>query len=152
MSLVIFLIYLSHGNARDFIQIIPILGLVFLFLAFLLFISMWFVLGNKYKQQFVIDDDGIYANGIDKRARKISGLTTIAGVPSKQPGVVGVGLLGMSRDQYFLPWSKIKKVVFRSDKHQIKLIQNFLIQIHLHCYNDNYKKVVQLINLKKTLE
>ncbi len=91
------------------------------FLGYLLYAAL---MGWKYKVEFVMDENGVVHTQEPmqaKKARTLSLLTALAGLLSKNPTTVGVGLNASAKTSSTSEFSKVKRMKVLPRMHTIKL-------------------------------
>jgi hypothetical protein len=145
LLLIVFSIFLFEGNAGQFIDALPGLGIALLIICALFLIATWIVMGNGYRAEFTVSKEGVLMEGKDSRAKKLSWLAFVTGLLAGKPGVAGAGMLGMSRNTYHIPWQKVKSIKYNSKRYIITIKQHGLKQIDLYCNREDYIKTATAV-------
>jgi hypothetical protein len=98
------------------------------------------VFGNRLSMSFVIDDRGVNARVIDKRARTANRLAAIVGVLAGRPGVAGAGLIAMGSEEMSTVWSGIASARYDPRRHTITLRNDWRPVIYVFCTPETYKE------------
>jgi len=126
------------------------LGLIGILLLFTwLFIMAMY--GGKYEAEFVLDDKGALCRTQAKQAKKnriINSLTLAMGLFFGKPAVSGAGMLAQSRQEFFLKWSRVKKVKYSPRQCTILLRGGWTESIALFCTEENYLLVEQVVMIQ----
>ena len=86
------------------------------------------IMGGKYKALFEMDEQGINHAQLPEQAKKakiISELTVVAGLLSRRPTTVGVGLIS-ARTEMYSEFSRVREVKAYPSSHLIKVNGRFM--------------------------
>lgn len=121
--------------------VIPLAEILLVVLAGLLVLSllvMLVVFGNRMRMGFVIDDHGVMASLIDRRAKTASRLAAGVGALAGKPGVAGAGLIAMSDEERSAVWSGIASAKYDARRHTVALRNNWRTVLYVFCTPENY--------------
>lgn len=126
------------------------LGLIgaLLFLAWLLLIALY---RGRYEVEFVLDDKGILSRTQAEQTKKnkmVNAMTVSLGIFSRQPTIVGTGILAQSRQNQFLKWSRIRKVKYNPQQRTILIRSGWTENIALFCTEENYLFIEQVVMIQ----
>lgn len=108
---------------------------------------------GKYEVEFFLNNKGVLSRtqkGQLKKNKLINGLTLFLSLFSKQPAVAGASILADSRQEIFIPWKRVRSVIYKPKARTIILKGGFTENIALFCDVDNYQKIEQFILDKTT--
>lgn len=123
-------------------------GLGFVSIFFLLCAIIIPLVLPSYDLHLVLNADGALCENQPqqaKRLRRMRTLTLLLSLMSKQPSTAGAAHLGTSRLRVFIPWKRIKKVVYRAKDSCIILSAGWTNKIWLFCTPDNYEQAASLV-------
>lgn len=103
------------------------------------------VFGNRLSMSFVIDDKGVNARVVDRRARTANRLAAITGALAGRPGVAGAGLIAMSSEETGTVWSGIASASYDPRRHTITLRNDWRPVVYLFCTPQTYEEAAQRI-------
>jgi hypothetical protein len=115
-------------------------------LLLLTWLFIMIVYGGKYEVEYILNERGILCRTQTRQARKnriINTLTVVLGLLSRKPAAAGAGMLAQARQEVFLQWSKVNKVVYKPDSSTIILRGAPMETIALFCTKENYMMVEQ---------
>ncbi len=101
---------------------------------------MLVVFGNRMSMAFVIDDRGVNARVVDRRARIANRLAAVVGGLAGRPGVAGAGLIAMSNEETGTVWSGVARASYDPRRHTITLHNDWRPVIHVFCTPETYKE------------
>lgn len=101
---------------------------------------MLVVFGNRMSMAFVIDDRGVNARVVDRRARIANRLAAVAGGLAGRPGVAGAGLIAMSNEETGTVWSGVARASYDPRHHTITLHNDWRPVIHVFCTPETYNE------------
>ncbi len=139
-GLIALIIGLTSGNR---VYTLYALGLI----AALLILSWLFILvvyRGKYEVDFALDDNGVLCQTQAKQAQKsraVNVSASLLGLLTGVPAAAGAGMLAQSRQQVFLPWSRVTRVTYKPKSHTILLRGGWTEQLALFCTDENYRQV-----------
>lgn len=119
------------------------LGLI----AALLILTWLFILAvyrGKYEAAFVLNQKGMLCRTQAEQAKKNHAVNTSAlllGLLSGAPAAAGAGMLAQSRQEVFLPWGRVTRVVYKPKSRTILLRCGWTEQLALFCTGENYGQV-----------
>lgn len=76
-------------------------------LVLLSFLIMMLLFGNRMRMAFAIDERGVVARVIDRRAKATNRLAFLMGMLAGRPGAAGAGLIAMRDEERSAVWSSI---------------------------------------------
>ena len=126
------------------------LGLV----AALLLLSWLFIMAvyrGKYEAEFVLDQKGVLCRTQANQAKKnriVNAMTVVLGLFSGKPAAAGAGRLAQSRQEVFLPWSRVTKVKYKPKSRTILLRGGWTEQIALFCADEDYSQIERAVMLR----
>lgn len=145
-------------------------GILFLFLLYLAirdegglyalgFVSFFFLLCAilvplmlpSYDLHIVINNKGVLCEnqpGQAKRLHRMRTLAVILALLSKQPTVASAAHLSTSRTRVFVPWERIKKVVYKPKHFSIYISGGWTYKVCLFCNQGNYEQAARMVQEK----
>jgi hypothetical protein len=124
-------------------------GVLLVFLALLLTVGLVaLIFRGTYDVRFVVNQKGILCENQPQQAlrvKKLSVLTLLLGLFSKNPTVAGAGILSGTRTKVLIPWKRIRKVNFLDKQSCIQVYGGFAENIAIFCTKESYIKIKQLI-------
>lgn len=105
------------------------------------------VFRGTYDIRYVVSDKGILCENQPaqaKRVRKMSFLTVLLGLFSKNPTAAGVGMLSGTRIKEFYAWRRISKVKYIDRERCIMLHAGFAENTAVFCREENYTEIKML--------
>ncbi|MDI3540298.1 MAG: hypothetical protein PWR29_655 [Methanolobus sp.] len=127
-------------NTSGFGYLLLMIGLLFLFTA--VFIVIYY--GNSYMLSYTVDEKGVRTltrKEQRSRNRVANTLLIIAGMLSRSPSVAGAGMIAAGRQDQFLRWKDVRKVVFHPKYHTIVLRGGYGIKSIIFCTQERYDPV-----------
>jgi hypothetical protein len=123
------------------VPLAEMLLLVFGGLFVLALLIMLVVFGNRMRMSFIVDDRGVTAQVIDRRAKTANRLAVIAGALAGKPGVAGAGLIAISDEGRNAVWSSIAAAKYDARRHTITLRNEWRVVLYVFCTPQNYQAV-----------
>lgn len=108
-------------------------------------VIMLVVFGNRMSMAFVIDDRGVNARIVDRRARIANRLAALVGGLAGRPGVAGAGLIAMSNEETGTVWSGVASASYDPRRHTITLRNDWRPVIHVFCTLETYEEAAERI-------
>jgi hypothetical protein len=139
--------FLVDTDVADMIMPLSLDLGIFAGLSLLLLFSM-LLLGNRYKAEFTVDDQGItYKSGVrEKRInRRVLWLTLLA-----KPRMSGAGFLAVSGESGSFDWKEIYKIIPYSGAKVMEVKNSWRTVARLYCPNENFEKVLSFCNEQLT--
>lgn len=124
-------VFSGYMNGKRFLETLKILGYfiigvtVLCALGYLLYAA---IMGGKYIVMFEMDDKGVNHKQLPKQAKKaewISLLTVLAGLASRNPTTVGVGLIS-ARSEMYTRFANVRKIKAYPNRDLIKLNERLM--------------------------
>lgn len=124
-------VFSGYMNGERFLETLKILGYfiigmtVLCALGYLLYAA---IMGGKYIVMFEMDDKGVNHKQLPKQAKKaewISLLTVLAGLASRNPTTVGVGLIS-ARSEMYTRFANVRKIKAYPNRDLIKLNERLM--------------------------
>ena len=103
-------------------------------------VIMLVVFGNRMSMAFVIDDRGVNARIVDRRARIANRLAAVVGGLAGRPGAAGAGLIAMSNEETGTVWSGVASASYDSRRRTITLRNDWRPVIHVFCTPETYEE------------
>lgn len=129
--------------ARDgFKAIVPIVEMCLMIvggLTLLSFVIMVVMFGNRLRMAFAIDERGVVARVVDRRAKATNRLASLMGVLGGRPGVAGAGMIAMSDEERSAVWSSIVEARYDARHFTITLRNGWRPVLHLFCSPENFQ-------------
>jgi hypothetical protein len=110
---------------------------------------LWILYGNRFETRFIINSKGVklfLRAGTRKKSRIVSFLLIFAGMASKKPGFVGMGLMSQSQESFSARWKDIYSYQPYPGIYCIVLRNSWRKLAILHCSKENYQQVLQTID------
>lgn len=114
-------------------------------LALLSFLIMVLLFGNRMRMAFAIDERGVVARVIDRRAKATNRLAFLMGMLAGRPGAAGAGLIAMSDEERSAVWSSIVEARYDSRHLTITLRNGWRPILHLFCSPENFREVADRV-------
>lgn len=143
-GLVTLYLVIMSGRSRETLYALGSIGALFL-LTWLLIMA---VHRGRYEAEFVLDQKGAVCRTQARQAKKnriINALAVLLGLLSGKPAAAGAGLLAQSRQEVFLPWSRITEVKCKPRKLVVLLRCGWTERLVLFCTQDNYEQVKNFV-------
>ena len=105
-----------------------IILLVFMVIVLIGYYVYALINGGKYCVLFEMDQQGVMHKQMPKQVKKsqiISALTVMAGMMSRNPTTVGVGILSSARSEMYSSFNSVKSVKANPGRHVIKVNETF---------------------------
>lgn len=103
------------------------------------------VFRNRMAMEFVIDDRGVLARIVDRRAKVANRLAVVAGALGRSPATAGAGLLGMSGEETGTAWSGVASASYDRGRLTITLRNDWRPVVHLICTPETYDEAVRRV-------
>jgi len=107
---------------------------------------------GSYDVRYVLNRKGILCQNQErqkKRVKRLSAVTFLLGLFSRNFPAAGAGLLSGSRMDTRISWKRIKKIKFKESHKTITVYAGIGENIALFCTDDNYDIVKQYIKTAK---
>lgn len=101
--------------------------------------------GNRMSMRFVIDDRGVNARVVDRRARIANRLAVVAGALAGRPGTAGAGLTAMSSEETGTVWGGVASASYDSRRRTITLRNDWRPVIYVFCTPETYEEAASRI-------
>ncbi|MDL2207237.1 hypothetical protein LJB82_00770 [Desulfovibrio sp. OttesenSCG-928-M16] len=142
--LYLFMIWLAlSGDDQGGVYALGFVSIFFLLCAIIIPLVL-----PSYDLHLVLNEDGALCENQPKQAKRLKRMHTLAlilSLVSKQPSAAGAAHLGTSRLRVFIPWKRIKKVVYRAKDSCIILSAGWTNKIWLFCTPENYEQAASLV-------
>lgn len=99
------------------------------------------VLGNRYRLQFRIDDDGIQMLTLSRRSRAAHRLAIVLGLLARNPGAVGAGLAGAVSEAVLVEWDEVQGLLAHPERRVVTVRRRLMPDLHVFCTPDNFDAV-----------
>lgn len=123
----------------------------FLMIALLLILTYVFVMlffKGTYDVHNEVTEKGVLCENQpmqQKKVKRLSAVTFILGLLSRNPTAAGAGLLAGSRTKVFIPWKRIRKVKTLDRQYSLLLYGGFAENIALFCTEENYQEIKRVV-------
>jgi hypothetical protein len=114
-------------------------------LALLMFLVMLLYFGNRIKVRFILDQNGVVIQNIDKRSKFVNRAAIIFGALGLQPGTAGSGILAAAREEEHTTWKALAKAEYNHRHHTITLQNSWRPVQILICTPENYHTVTDYV-------
>lgn len=122
------------------------LGLALLF-SVLAIVAMWIMGGRAYPYVYMLDDEGIRVSVATRQRRRnalMYGLLFVVGLLRGRPGAVGAALLAKSREEEFVRWKDVRRIVVDGKTHSA-LVKHGHQRTMIWFPRDRFHELTQLL-------
>lgn len=151
ISLFVYLISLPGQSAWDSLKNLAptmlLTGLLIMLLASLAYYVYALFMKGRYTVLFTMDEKGIRHSQVKaeaQKAAKLAGLTTLAGLASGQPRVIGTGLLA-GKSSLYTAFKRVRKVKANASRQTIKLRSSLLTHNQIYTSAQDFDFVLNFI-------
>jgi len=147
-GLVALIIMVTSGRSVYTLYALGLIGALLL----LTWVFIMAVYGGKYDVEYILDERGVLCRTQARQGKKnrlINTLTVVLGFLSGKPAVAGAGMLAQARQEVFLKWSDIRKVMYKPRSRTILLRGGWKEHIALFCTEENYFMVEQIVMIRE---
>jgi hypothetical protein len=138
----IFVVMAIHERSlRALTTALPIVGLVMLGLFGLCVLIMLIFFNNRYPMEFLLSSRGVVMVSKSQRGHWANRLAVVVGAMAGKPGVVGSGLLAMSREVEGMSWEDVQQVKVYPQVRVITLMDSWHVVARLYCTPQNFETV-----------
>ncbi len=137
-------LFIGIGEAGRLPLLAGIFALATAAVALLGVLIMLLLFGNRYRARFVVSEQGVIYQALERRGRALSRLAVAAGAMAGSSATAGAGLLAISREQVECPWSAVVTVRCLPRRRVVVLRDSWHDLLHLYCRRDNYDAVCEL--------
>ncbi len=138
-------VFLLTGEPEAIPSILVISLLSMVGFGILIFLIILIFFNNRFRVRYTIDEKGVLWETIDKRARLLNTMATVAGASAQNPSVAGAGLTGMSRNKDFTPWGIVARVEYHPAHYTINLRNSWRTVMTVVCHSEEYQQVADYI-------
>lgn len=131
-------------NTSGFGYFLLMIGLLFLFTA--VFIVIYY--GNTYMLSYAVDEKGFRTlTRKEQRSRNhvVNTLLIIMGLLSRGASAAGTGMMATARQDQFLRWKDVRKIVFHPEYHTIVLRGGYGVRSIIFCTPEMYEPLSSII-------
>lgn len=139
----------------DLIEALHNIGLPLLYVLIFLLVLITFsylvyalMMGGKYSVLFEMDEKGVTHTQLPKqfkKAQKLAGLTTLAGLVTKSPRVMGAGLLAAGNPSMHTDFKRLRAIKVNRKKCTIKLRSSDLMHNQVYTAPEDFDFVLDFI-------
>lgn len=143
-ALLLGLFFAFLAKRLDYVVIVPLGFLTFLFAIFVLVALVIDAFGGMQATFFLTTNGVRFVSGTGAKAA--SRVALLAGLLSGRPGLAGAGLLAESEQGAFMPWSEIATIRVKASRHYVLLRGSWGDKpVGLYCTPENFREVLDLL-------
>lgn len=101
--------------------------------------------GNRMAMRFRVDERGVVASTVDRRARIANRLAVVAGALAGKPSVAGAGLIAAGTETMATRWAGVRRAAHDPGARRIGLRNRWRNVIVLYCTPENYDAVAAAV-------
>jgi hypothetical protein len=145
VSLLLGVIFAGQGN---WAALPPLLGMIAavcagVWLLGLLIIALLF--RGRSRVRYTLSERSVRCESVDPAVRKVNRLAIVAGALSGNPGALGAGLLGVSREAEEALWRGAFRAVYHPGRRTIDLRSPWRTLFSIHCTEETYEEVAAAV-------
>ncbi len=125
---------------RELIILPPFVFLVTVGIVLALFVLASLFMGNRHGARFTVGPDAVEYRA-ERRERRLSRLTVLAGLLARNPSAAGAGALAVARERLVVPWGDVHRVVVHPRQRVIALRNSWRTVLRLHCPPELFDEV-----------
>ncbi len=110
----------------------------------LAFATMGIVMLNNVEMTFALNEKGVQTV-LGKKETRLNKVALFFVFLTGKPGLISTSMLSMYREQTFVDWSDIRKVVMDERKKVISLSSERRLLVRLFCTPETYKDAVKMV-------